>query len=140
MSGTKGVRLSKVAISGPVPSMFCRTLMRTLSHLSPSIRSSPPRPWMMSLPAPPRRMLPPSNLSSAVPAMPSAPLPALPTRSRRPLIRSKLVSTLPLAPATASKSAVESSPLRKSAWADPDSPSTRSSRARIDALEPGTAG
>ena len=36
-----------------------RTLMRTLSCASPSMRSSPPRPSMRSVPAPPMRMLPP---------------------------------------------------------------------------------
>src|SRR2546427_5096370 len=49
--------LSKLAISGPVPSRFWRTLMRALSHLSPSSKSSPPRPSRMSLPSPPRTML-----------------------------------------------------------------------------------
>ncbi len=61
ISGIIGAMLSKLAISGPVPSRFARTLMRTLSQASPSITSSPPRPRMMSLPSPPRMMLPVPN-------------------------------------------------------------------------------
>ena len=38
-----------------------RTLMRTLSHLSPSMRSSPPRAVIRSEPAPPKMKLPESN-------------------------------------------------------------------------------
>ena len=35
-----------------------RTPIRTFSHLSPSMMSSPPRPLIMSLPSPPRMMSP----------------------------------------------------------------------------------
>src|SRR5215472_15459587 len=61
MNGTRSFMLSYEAISWPVPSMFCRTLMRTFSYLSPSIRSSPSLPVMISLPSPPRMMLPEPN-------------------------------------------------------------------------------
>ncbi|MNZ43837.1 hypothetical protein D3C78_614490 [compost metagenome] len=84
MNGTSGSMLSKLAISGPVPSRLARTLMRTFSHLSPSIRSSPPRPSSRSPPSPPRMMLPLSK--NCTPS---------PRNSRRPSIRSMLVSALP---------------------------------------------
>ncbi|MNR34855.1 hypothetical protein D3C85_1526600 [compost metagenome] len=57
--GTSSTRLSTVVITGcPGCGTWPVTAMRTLRKRSPSSRSSPPRPSMMSLPPPPRRMLP----------------------------------------------------------------------------------
>ena len=89
MNGTIGVMLSKRRDlrSGAVE--IGATLMRTFSQASPSMMSSPPRPIMMSLPSPPRMMLPVVN---AVTALPSAA-----SRSAcRPSISAMLVSALPL--------------------------------------------
>ncbi|MCY1372673.1 hypothetical protein D9M69_598980 [compost metagenome] len=112
MSGMRSRMLLTLRISAPVPSSLARTLMRTFNHRSPSMRSSPPRPSMTSLPLPPSMMLPAANSSSAVPVMPSAPAAAVPTKSRRPAMRSKLVSTLPWAPELGIESASASSPRR----------------------------
>ncbi|MCY1444463.1 hypothetical protein D9M71_609360 [compost metagenome] len=129
MNGTNGSMLSNVAISAPVPSAFARTLMRTFSHLSPSMMSSPPRPSMRSLPLPPRMMLPPSK--NVAPAA---------SKSDRPLIRLMLVSTLPVAPAVGSDVASVLSPRRKSPWDEPDRPSMMSKRTSAEAPEPGIGG
>ncbi|MNF82979.1 hypothetical protein D3C84_652910 [compost metagenome] len=129
ISGTISPMVSKLAISGPVPSTFWRTLMRTFSHLSPSIRSSPPRPSSMSLPLPPRMMLPPSK--KVTPA---------PRNSCSPAIRPILVSTLPFAPAVGRVVASASSPRSTSAISEPDSPSTKSKRVSTEAPEPGICG
>ena len=103
------------------------TLMRTLSERSPSMRSSPPRPSMMSLPSPPRMMLPEPN--EVTPA---------PSRSCRPSIRPMLVSTLP-GRRGADLAASASSPRRTSLKADPDRPSTSAKRSRIPVFDGATA-
>ncbi|MCY1218716.1 hypothetical protein D9M72_306650 [compost metagenome] len=129
INGTISDMVLKLAISGPLPSTFWRTLIRTFSHLSPSIRSSPPRPSRISLPLPPRRMLPPSK--KVTPA---------PRNSCSPEISAMLVSTLPLAPAVGRVAALESSPRSTSAIAEPDNPSTKSKRVSTEAPEPGICG
>ncbi|MDT4846373.1 hypothetical protein FQZ97_803900 [compost metagenome] len=81
----------------------------------------------MTLPAP--------KLSSVVPRIPSGPAAAAPRKVRRPLIRSRLVSTLPVKPETEIPAASKSSPRRMSLNADPARPSVDSKRASTDAAD-----
>ncbi|MCY1542017.1 hypothetical protein D9M68_777380 [compost metagenome] len=135
MSGSSWVRLVTERNSAPVPSILARTLMRTLSQASPSIRSSPPRPSIMSLPSPPRMMLPAPNEVTS-PSAPNSGSRSL-RNCCRPSIRKILVSTLPYAPCVAIAAALASSPRRMSLRCDPDSPSTASKRASTDAPDAG---
>ncbi|MNG94167.1 hypothetical protein D3C79_531680 [compost metagenome] len=122
--------LSKLAISGPVwlTSPGAYTAMRTLSHLSPSMRSSPPRPSIRSLPLPPSMMLPV--------AKPVVGNPASARNCCRPRINATLVSALPVAPPWLRMvTASTLSPLSTSAKFEPDTPSTSAKRSRMEAGE-----
>ncbi|MNN08726.1 hypothetical protein D3C81_1215880 [compost metagenome] len=122
--------LSKLAISGPVwlTSSGAYTAIRTLIHLSPSIRSSPPRPSIRSLPLPPRMMLPV--------AKPVVGKPASARNCSSPRINATLVSALPVAPPWLRMvTASTSSPLSTSPNLEPDNPSTSAKRSRIEAGE-----
>ncbi|MNT44326.1 hypothetical protein D3C72_1808480 [compost metagenome] len=109
------------------------TCTRTLSQRSPSIRSLPPRPSMMSLPLPPSRILP---AEKDVIGAPKASM----NSSCKPFIRAMLVSVLPSSPSVGMVVASELSPLRMSPKAEPESPSTSAKRSRRPALEAGTGG
>ena len=90
-----------------------RTLTRASSQRSPSITSLPPRPSMMSLPAPPRRMLPLANDVTPLPSSACRPsIRAMPAASR----------TLPCAPARAKSAKTVSVPRNTSAKAEPEKP------------------
>ncbi|MNO86758.1 hypothetical protein D3C76_781670 [compost metagenome] len=122
--------LLKLAISAPVwfTSPGAYTAIRTFSHLSPSIRSSPPRPSIRSLPLPPRMMLPVAN--------PVVGKPASARNCSRPRISCTLVKALPVVPPWLRMvSASTSSPLSTSPNSEPDKPSTSAKRSRIDAGE-----
>ena len=118
--------LHAVERSPRAPSMSTPAI-RTLSQASPSIRSSPPRPSMRSLPAPPRMMLPAPNEVTGPTRADHRADPAARRSGRCSRARCRKRRR------RQSRSRSLSSPRRKSACAEPDRPSTEVKRARIDA-------
>ncbi|MCY1358534.1 hypothetical protein D9M68_562500 [compost metagenome] len=86
---------------------------------------------MMSLPAPPRMMLPAPKLVTPAPR-----------NSCSPAIRAmpSAVSELPSGPFSAISAASALSPRRKSLNCDPDKPSTKAKRSKMPKLEDGSGG
>ena len=92
------------------------TLKRTLSQASPSIKSSPPLPSIISLPPPPKMMLPEEK--DVTPS---------PNRLCKPLIKAIWAG---LFKAWFKPTLVRLSPLKISSRLPPDKPSTKSNRSR----------
>ncbi len=131
MNGMRSTARLTVMISAPVPSMLARTLMRTLSQLSPSIRSSPPRPSSQSPPPPPSRMLPAPNWVWPAPSIESI-------KACMPMITDRSRIWLPCAPAAAISAASALSPRMMSPKREPDMPSICAKRFITAAPDTGT--
>ena len=129
-----------------------RTLRRTSRYLSPSMMSSAPRPSMVSLPAPPRRMLPSPQAFTPVRGqswvcefamIPAIGVASAGTSASSPAIRSRPFwssASHPRRPIPPSALGTVLSPLRLSLNLPPDRPSTSLNRSRMSTALIGVPG
>ena len=129
-----------ISLDGSLGSV--RTLMRVERARSPSMTSLPPRPLIVSPPAPPRRMLPSPHIGPSSGHSPAAELAATGARSpvsggriaARPWMRSTPAwssASQPVKPPPPTSLGVSSSPRITSAKAEPESASTSCQRSRF---------